>query len=129
MSVDVYEVKGVLIIHPELSRVTALGGAEEFRTVVNKALKDGYLAVAVDLAGVEYADSAMIGTLVDAFKQLNRENGTICLFNVSQELREFFRQTVLDRFIQIFPDEESVLLALEDRPKRKRRKGLRRFFR
>jgi len=90
-------------------------------------VKGGHLAIAVDLAGVEYADSTMIGILISTFKSLNQSKGMICLYNVGSELHEFFRQTVLDRLIEVCKDEQTALRLLADRA-RSRRKGLRRLF-
>lgn len=131
MSVDVREVKGVLIVRPGNRRVTAVSGANEFREALDKALTAGHLAVAVDLTGVEYADSTMIGALISAFKNLHQHGGLICLFNVGSELREFFRQTVLDRVIEIRKDEQSAIDLFDGRTKKtgKRKSGLRRLFR
>jgi len=127
MSVETREVKGVLIIHPNFTRVTAVSGVEEFRDTMERSVERGHLAIAVDLAGVEYADSTMIGALISTFKKLSRQNGLMCLFNVGSELHEFFRQTVFDRFVEICRDEQSALELFGDRPK-STRKGLRRLF-
>lgn len=127
MGADRREVNGVLIVHPTDSRLTAMSGAGELREALMGAVRRGHLALAVDLAGVEYADSTMIGDLIAAFKDLHRDGGLICLFNVAPELREFLHQTVLDRLIEICTDERAALLLMEDRPKSKRR-GLRRLF-
>lgn len=127
MSVEKREVGGVLIVHPTTTRVTAVVGAEELREALESAGKEGHLAIAVDLAGVEYADSTMIGLLIGAFKTLTQNRGLICLFNVAPELHEFFRQTVLDRLIEICKDEQTALELFEGGPKMKR-KGLRGLF-
>ncbi len=82
------------------------------REALESAGKEGHLAIAVDLAGVEYADSTMIGLLIGAFKTLTQNRGLICLFNVAPELHEFFRQTVLDRLIEICKDEQTALSCL-----------------
>lgn len=127
MGVDVREVKGVLVVHPDLKRVTAASGAEEFRSTIDDAVTKGRLAIALDLAGIEYADSTMIGVLIAAFKSLNQNGGLICAYNVGPELHEFFRQTVLDRLIEVCKSEDDALDLFKDRSKSKK-KGLRGLF-
>jgi len=127
MSVEVREIQDVTIIHSNLTRVTAVAGAEEFRQTLMESIEEGRLAIAVDMHGIEYADSTMIGALVDGNKLLTRDGGTMCLFNVSHELREFFNQTVLDRFIEICATEEIAILVFDGLPKKKRR-SIRKFF-
>ena len=118
---EIREVDGILIIQPPQKWITAVDGATEFREALEKAVEDGRLAVAVDLDGVEYADSTAIGALIQGFKSLTRAGGKLCLFHVGDEMKDFLSQTVLDRFIEICTDEESVSLQFTNLPKKKKR--------
>ena len=112
---------GVLIIHPTQKWITAVDGAEPFRKALESAIDDGYLAVAVNLDGVEYADSTAIGAIIQGFKKITRAGGKMCLFHVGQEMEDFLAQTVLDRFIEIVGDEEAVDLHFSGMPKQKKK--------
>ena len=118
---EIREVDGIVIIHPPQKWITAVDGAAEFRDALEKVVAEGRLAVAVDLSGVEYADSTAIGALIQGFKNLTREGGKLCLFGVGDEMKDFLAQTVLDRFIEICSDEESVALQFTNLPRKKKR--------
>ena len=66
MSIDVHEADGVVVIRPNQARIIAASGESELGSALAKAIDDGGLAIALDLAGVEYADNAVIGGLVDS---------------------------------------------------------------
>ncbi len=128
MEIEVRTAGGVQILRPTLSRLTAVSGADGLDQSIRQAIADGNLAIAINMTEVEYADSTAIGALIRGYKQLATGQGTLCLFGVGEELREFFRQTVLDRLIDIEPDEQSALQMFEGQPK-KRRKGIWNIFR
>jgi anti-sigma B factor antagonist len=117
---DKRNVEGVLILNPSQKWITAVDGASELREEISLAIEDGCLAIAVDMGQVEYADSTAIGALIQGFKDLTRNGGRICLFNVGQEMKDFLTQTVLDRFIEVKSDEEAVLLDFKSAPKKKK---------
>jgi len=127
MNVETRTADGVLIVRPGAGRITALSGADLLRQALEKAIARGHLAIAVDLDGVEYADSTMLGVLISAFKALNQRGGLVCAFNVGSELREFFHQTVLDRVIDVCKDESEALGLFAGRARKKRRGLLGRF--
>ena len=123
MSVHEREVDGVLILHPALARITRSSGVSEFGASLRRARETGHLAIAIDLQGVEYADSELITALLTEFKQLIKMHGLMCLFNVGTELREFFRQTIIDHLIEIHEDKRSAVDRFADLPKRTRTLG------
>jgi len=127
MSVDVREVGGICIIHPNETRLIVGSAEDDFRAALNRVIDAGHLALAVDMAGVEYADARTISTLIESFKLLNRNGGSLCLYNLAEGMRDFFRQTVLDNLIETRPNESAAVSFFANLPKRKR-KGLRGLF-
>ena len=127
MSLGVHDANGVLVVQPNRVRITAATGVEDLREALIDAIRNGRLAIAVDLHGVEYADASTIDALIDAYKGLQQVGGSLCIFNAAETLREFFQQTVLHRFIHICSDEQEAVEFFRELPKRKRRR-FRSFF-
>jgi anti-anti-sigma regulatory factor len=113
MSVDARDVNGALVVHPHFKRLTATNGAQEFGAAIHKGVLDGYRGVGIDFAGVEFADAAVLSVLTTEFKFILRKRGFICIYNTSKDLREFYRQTILDKLIPVCEDEKSALQLLE----------------
>jgi anti-anti-sigma factor len=121
MSVASRDIGGVLIIHPEHERITvASGSVEDLRESLHQAVDDGRLAIAIDLDGVEYIDSAVVGVLADEFGRLAWHHGRLCLFNVHPALHEFFSHTVLDHLIPVCGSEEAVIELFRGKHLRRR---------
>jgi anti-anti-sigma factor len=108
------------MIAPRSERITAKSGARDLRETLRESFSDGYLAVALNLERVEFADAALFDAIADEVRLLTKHGGTLCVFNVRPALREFFYESALDHLIEIREDERDALDLFEDRPKRMR---------
>ncbi|OQB38227.1 MAG: hypothetical protein BWY06_02066 [Candidatus Latescibacteria bacterium ADurb.Bin168] len=112
MSVHVKEMNGVYIVHPRFARLTATHGAREFRAALEKGVRDGYEGIAIDFSGVKFADREILHVLAAAYKLHAPSYGLMFAFHCSDDLEEFFEETLLDRLIPVVKDEEAALAVL-----------------
>jgi len=63
----------------------------------------------VNLAGVDYMDSAGLGLLVHAYGQLNAKQGAMRLTGVQPRIMDLLRMTKLDTFLTIEPGGNGAL--------------------
>ncbi len=77
-------------------------GSPAFRRLALEAAEKGVQFFAVDFGKVTFIDSSALAVLVALFKRVNpTRNGDVKLFGMTEEVREIFRQTRLDRVFEI----------------------------
>ncbi len=57
--------------------------------------------VILDFVGVDYLSSAALGKIITMNKKLKEKNATFILRNLSENIREVFQITRLDKFLRI----------------------------
>ena len=112
--------EGILILGFSTPRITASNGSYTFERAMRDATEHGQLAVAIDMAGVEYLDSSALRVLWSAYRNMICQHGHLCLFHVAPALYEFLDQLVVTEFLEICSDEDEAVARFEDRPKRRR---------
>ena len=89
------------------------GRFDAFETVAvtgwfDKNIKEGQAKVVIDLAGVNFLDSAALATLVKGMKRCREHGGDLYLCAMQQPVRIIFELTRLDKAFKIFPDAASA---------------------
>ena len=89
-----------------------MGGAdsEQFRNVIDQAIKDEHTRVVVDMKEVGWMNSSGLGMLISSLTSLRSRGGDLYLANLSERLRRPLQITKLDMVFQEF---ESVSGAVE----------------
>ena len=103
------DVDGVTVL-TLMGRVTLGEESSELRSTIKELLKQGKKRLVLDLAGVNYIDSAGLGTLVAAYTSARNEGGDIRLANVTARFGELLNITKL---VTIFGVHDSVADALK----------------
>jgi anti-anti-sigma factor len=83
------------LMHPSLS---------PFSTAVTGEIAAGTQKIVVDLAGVEYLDSAAIGCLMDLYRQATAAGATLKLAGVQRRVETMLTLTGANQFMEIHPD-------------------------
>ena len=83
------------LMHPSLSA---------FSTAVTGEIAGGAQKIVVDLAGVEYLDSAAIGCLMDLYRQATAAGATLKLAGVQRRVETMLTLTGANQFMEIHPD-------------------------
>jgi anti-anti-sigma factor len=69
----------------------------------------GEKRVVIDLAGVNYIDSASIGCLMDLYRQATVAGGTVKLAGVQKRVETMLTMTGAQNFLEIHPDQASAI--------------------
>ncbi|MCG3126211.1 MAG: Anti-sigma-B factor antagonist [Phycisphaerae bacterium] len=86
-----FEVKGEIDIRT----------SPELHDALMRAVADRPARLVLDLAGVTYMDSSGVGTLVEIKRQLERNDGTLVLAALREQVKGLFEITRLDKFFKI----------------------------
>src|SRR4051794_8852669 len=71
--------------------------------------QDGHKKVLLNFRNVEFMSSAMLGKLITLFKKLQAQRGRLILCNITDEIKEVFKITKLDKLFSILDDEQVAL--------------------
>jgi anti-sigma B factor antagonist len=103
-------VSGVIVI--DISGPLTLGAATfEMREVIAAALKEGETKIVLNLAEVDYMDSAGIGTLLAALREARTQGSALKLLNVARRVQELLNITQLTPFFERFSDEATAIAS------------------
>lgn len=101
----------VLLIKPMDSRLES-ANAQDFKSKLVDFILQGHLYLALDLSQVEFMDSSGLSALLSSIKTM-QGRGKLVVFAVGSNVAQLFSLTRLDKgVIEIHPDQESALQAL-----------------
>ena len=93
--------------------ITLGEGTSAVRNAVHDILAGGRSKIALNLAGVNYIDSAGVGELVSAFASVNNKGGQLRLLHLTKRTRELLTLTKLLTVFQAFDTEQEVLASFK----------------
>jgi anti-sigma B factor antagonist len=93
-------------------RLTAGSGADQLREVIRKAIADGVTNVVLNMAAVEFMDSAGLSAVVVSSELLRNRGGLLRILNAQGPVRHVLQITRLDRVLTCFDDEKAALASL-----------------
>lgn len=85
--------------------------AGEVRQWIDDAMAEDPANIVVNMQGVDFVDSTALATLVQGVKNCRQRDGDLRLCEVQQSVRMVFELTRLDRFFEIFPQENEAIKA------------------
>ena len=65
----------------------------------------------VDLSRVSYIDSAGLGAIIEAMREVEAYGGKFALAGLQKTVRSIFKMLRLDQVFSIFPDVDAALAA------------------
>jgi anti-sigma B factor antagonist len=84
-------------------------GSAAIREVVRDLLARGRKKIVLDLADVDYIDSAGLGALVSAFTSVRNEGGDLKLVYLTKKVQDLLQMTKLYTVFEIFDDETAAI--------------------
>jgi anti-sigma B factor antagonist len=81
------------------------------RTSLNGMIAKKPKQLVIDLSGVSYIDSAGLGAVIEAMKQVEAYGGKFALAGLQKTVRSIFEMSRLDQVFSIFPDVDTALAA------------------
>jgi anti-sigma B factor antagonist len=88
--------------------------AGEVRQWLEEATTNEPANIVVNLEGVDFVDSTALATLVQGVKNCRELNGDLRLCGVKQSVRMVFELTRLDRFFEVYPQENEAVKAFQN---------------
>ncbi len=84
--------------------------SSEFKNHINDILENGFSTIIIDLSNIRFADTALIGSLLFAFKKAQLLNKKCCLINVSDNVRKIMKISNLESFFSICEDDHEYAM-------------------
>ena len=103
-------VGGVSIL--DLSGKIVLGeGDVQVKERIKDLLSDGQRRILLNLAGVNYIDSAGLGTLNGSYTTVKRDGGSLKLVNLTKRIQDLLAITKLITVFETFDNEAEALAS------------------
>jgi len=80
-----------------------------FFSDVSKVIDGGARKLLIDMAAVNYIDSASVGCLMDIYRSMAEKSGVIKLLGLQERVETMVSMTGLHNFMEISRDEKSAL--------------------
>ena len=109
MSVHTEINEGVVIVSIE-GRFLGMADNNNFRTVINDDLSRGFTNFVLDFSGIEWIDSAGIGSIIAAQISIGKKGGNLRLASLTERVAYYFDICNLDA---IFIRYDTVAEAIE----------------
>ena len=88
-------------------------GSAAVRDVVRDLLAKGRKKILLNLADVDYIDSAGLGSLVSSFTSVRNDDGELKLVYLTKKVQDLLQMTRLYTVFEIFDDEEAALKSFD----------------
>ena len=98
----------VTIIDME-GRVTLDEGADDFRELTRRVIREGRLKLVINLEKVPYIDSTALGEIIRTYTSVIRHNGSVKLLNVSSHVHQLLVITNLLSVFDLFDSEDDAV--------------------
>ncbi|HMH80988.1 MAG TPA: STAS domain-containing protein [Candidatus Acidoferrum sp.] len=100
------------VIADFVGKIALAEGTVLLRDTIHDFLKQGNNRIILNLADVDFIDSAGLGELVRTLASVRSHSGQLKLVNPSENVRKLLRITKLDHVFDIENDEASALMSL-----------------
>jgi anti-sigma B factor antagonist len=88
-------------------------GSAAVRDVVRDLLGKGRKKILLNLADVDYIDSAGLGSLVSSFTSVRNDGGALKLVHLTKKVQDLLQMTRLYTVFDIYDDEETALKSFD----------------
>ena len=101
-------VNEISIITIKVPRVTFIEG-EEFKQILQSVVLTNHNKIIVDFSGCQYADSMIIGIMVEIVKTVRKKDGDVLVVTPASSIKIMFARTGLFKiFKQFWTKEEAI---------------------
>jgi anti-sigma B factor antagonist len=104
------------VIADFVGKIALAEGTMLLRDTIHEFLRQGNNRIILNLADVDFIDSAGLGELVRTLASVRSHSGQLKLVNPSENVHKLLRITKLDRVFDIENDEASALMSLRQNP-------------
>ncbi len=86
-----------------------LNSSPQLRKAFNDLIDKGSSKIIVNFAKVTYIDSSGLATLIEMMQRLKKDQGRMCLVQMSDKIKSLFEITKLDKLFAIYRTQEEAL--------------------
>ena len=87
--------------------------ATEFRSQIDRSVKEGAEIILVDFSDVTFMDSSGLGALVLALKTVRGAESKMFLCSINEQIQMLFELTSMDRVFEIFKNRAEFEKSLD----------------
>ncbi|RPJ81331.1 MAG: anti-sigma factor antagonist [Acidobacteria bacterium] len=110
MNLTTDRVQGIAIVRAREARLM-YPLLSDFSNAVTSLIGAGERKIVIDLATVNYIDSATIGCLMDLYRQSAAAGGRLKLAGVNKRVETMLTMTGAHNFLEIHPDEAGAVAS------------------
>ena len=110
MNISTRKVDGVLVV--DIIGRIVLGEGSRLREAISMALDDGERKLLLNLAEVEYIDSAGLGEIIRAYTSVAKQGGRLQLLKLTNKVRDLLQITKLCTVLEVHDDEAEAIVSL-----------------
>jgi anti-anti-sigma factor len=101
-------INGIAIITVKVPRATSKE-SEEFKQIIQSIVLTNHNKIIIDFSNCQYADSMIIGIMVETVKTVRKKNGDIYVITPASSIKIMFARTGLFKiFKQFWTKEEAI---------------------
>ncbi len=89
--------------------ITIGEGASEVHSAIKRLMEQGKFKILLNLAAVDYLDSAGLGKLISGYTSLRKEGGELKLLNLTTNVQDVLVITKLVTVFEVFEDEAAAI--------------------
>ena len=89
--------------------ITIGEGASEVHSAIKRLMEQGKFKILLNLAAVDYLDSAGLGKLIAGYTSLRKEGGELKLLNLTTNVQDVLVITKLVTVFEVFEDEAAAI--------------------
>ena len=104
------EASGVVVVDLN-GRVTLGDGCQDLSQLLLDLIAKGQNKILLNLAQVDFIDSAGIGVLTKGLVATRRQGGTVKLLNLTAKIRDLLQITNLYQVFEVFTDEQAAIAS------------------
>jgi len=112
MKVEARQIGGVSILDVR-GRLTMNDGHGQIRAAVDRLIACGSVRVVLNLAGLQYLDSACLGEIINAHIALSRKGGRLKMLDVPEHLHDLLKLAGLDGVFEAFTSETTAVASFQ----------------
>ncbi len=109
LAAEVERVDAKTVVIQLTGRMTLGMSLREVESKINHIAEDGTQKMVLDLAGVEYADSAGLGLLMLLYGKMKTRGGQLRLVAPGKQMLDLFKMTCTDTILTIDADRAAAL--------------------
>jgi anti-sigma B factor antagonist len=110
MNISTRKVDGVLVV--DIIGRIVLGEGSRLREAISMALDDGERKLLLNLAEVDYIDSAGLGEIIRAYTSVTKQGGQLHLLKLTNKVRDLLQITKLCTVLEVHDDEAEAIISL-----------------